>query len=115
MLVAGQAASQVPGGPPDNLPAATDPGSPDPAAAEKKRILDMDIEQLSKAEVKTSAPAADVEVTAVAKQESTVGRSPAAVFVITSEMIRRSGATNIPDLLRMVPGLEVARLDASTW
>src|SRR5204863_8390694 len=29
--------------------------------------------------------------------------------------IRRSGATNIPDLLRMVPGLQVARINANTW
>ena len=76
-------------------------------------FLDMDIEQLRKTSV--AAPSFDVEVTSVSKQESTVGRSPAAIFVITSEMIRRSGATNIPDLLRMVPGMEVARINSHTW
>ncbi|MHC4405379.1 MAG: TonB-dependent receptor plug domain-containing protein, partial [Planctomycetota bacterium] len=44
-----------------------------------------------------------------------MGRSPAAVFVITQEMIRRSGARSIPELLRMVPGLHVARIDANKW
>ena len=39
----------------------------------------------------------------------------AAVFVITSDDIRRSGATNIPDLLRMVPGLDVAQINSNTW
>ena len=39
----------------------------------------------------------------------------AAVFVITQEDIRRSGATNIPDLLRMVPGMDVAEINGSTW
>ncbi|MCP4689320.1 MAG: TonB-dependent receptor, partial [Desulfobacterales bacterium] len=38
-----------------------------------------------------------------------------AVFVITSEDIRRSGAATIPDLLRMAPGIQVARIDASNW
>src|SRR5882757_4686927 len=51
----------------------------------------------------------NVEVTTVSRQESTVGQSPAAVFVITPEMIRRSGATSIPEALRMVPGMEVTR------
>ncbi len=57
----------------------------------------------------------NVRVTTVSRGESTVGQSPAAVFVITQEMIHRSGATNIPDLLRMVPGMDVARTDANKW
>jgi len=35
--------------------------------------------------------------------------------VITTDDIRRSGATNIPDLLRMAPGLDVAQINANTW
>jgi len=50
------------------------------------------------------------EVTSVAKKPQRVDEAAAAVFVITEDDIRRSGATNIPDLLRMVPGLEVAQL-----
>ena len=76
-------------------------------------FLDMDIEQLRKTSV--AAPSFDVEVTSVTKHESTVGKSPAAIFVITPEMIRRSGATTIPDLLRMVPGMDVAQINSHTW
>ena len=54
-------------------------------------------------------------VTSVTKEQSTVGHSAAAIFVITNEMIRRSGATCIPEALRMAPGLEVARINSSTW
>jgi iron complex outermembrane receptor protein len=60
-------------------------------------------------------PALAQEVTTVSRQESTVGKSPAAVFVVTQEMIRRSGATSIPEVLRMVPGLQVARIDSNKW
>lgn len=40
---------------------------------------------------------------------------PAAVYVITPEEIRRMGFASIPEALRMVPGLEVARIDGSSW
>ncbi len=56
-----------------------------------------------------------VEVTSVSKKEQTLSRTAAAVFVITQEDIARSGATNIPDLLRLVPGMNVAQINASTW
>lgn len=38
-----------------------------------------------------------------------------AVFVITEADIRRSGATTIPEVLRMVPGLHVAQIDGNKW
>jgi iron complex outermembrane recepter protein len=57
----------------------------------------------------------NVEVTSVSKKEQKISRTAAAIFVITEEDIRRSGATNIPDLLRMVPGVEGAQVNASTW
>jgi iron complex outermembrane receptor protein len=60
-------------------------------------------------------PALEQEVEIVGRQQSTVGRSPAAVFVVTQEMIRRSGATSFPELLRLVPGLQVARIDSNKW
>jgi len=75
-------------------------------------LLGMDIEQLRRVSV---APALEEVVTTVARQESTVGRSPAAIYVVTSEMIRRSGARTIPEALRLVPGLEVAQRDANKW
>src|SRR6185295_6532395 len=57
----------------------------------------------------------NVQVTSVSKKEQKLSRIGAAVFVITQEDIRRSGSTNIPDILRMVPGVNVARIDAHTW
>ena len=57
----------------------------------------------------------NIEVTSVSKKEQKLSKTAAGVFVITQEDIRRSGATNIPDLLRMVPGVDVARITANTW
>jgi iron complex outermembrane recepter protein len=57
----------------------------------------------------------NVEVTTVSKKEQALSRTAAAVFVITQEDIERSGATSIPDVLRIVPGLNVAQINASTW
>jgi iron complex outermembrane recepter protein len=57
----------------------------------------------------------NVDVTSAGKKEQKLSQVSGALFVITAEDIRRSGATNIPDLLRMVPGLEVAQIDPSTW
>jgi iron complex outermembrane recepter protein len=57
----------------------------------------------------------NIRVTSVSKTVQTLSRAASAVFVITPDAIRRSGATNIPDLLRMVPGVDVARINAHTW
>src|SRR5882672_2519985 len=57
----------------------------------------------------------NVQVTSVSKKESDLFTAPAAIYVITQEDIRRSGLTSIPELLRMVPGLDVARIDANHW
>lgn len=57
----------------------------------------------------------NIEVTSASKTEQKLSRVAAAIFVITQEDIRRSGARNIPDLLRMVPGLDVAEINGSTW
>lgn len=57
----------------------------------------------------------NIQVTSVSKTEQNLSDVASAVFVITSDAIRRSGATNLPDLLRMVPGLDVARINASSW
>ncbi len=57
----------------------------------------------------------NMEVTSVSRKEQKVSQTAAAIFVITSEDIRRSGMTSIPEVLRMVPGLEVAHIDGSKW
>src|ERR1035441_8222691 len=57
----------------------------------------------------------DIEVTSVSRKEQKLFQAPSAIFVITAEDIRRSGSTNIPDLLRMMPGADVAQIDSNAW
>jgi iron complex outermembrane recepter protein len=57
----------------------------------------------------------NIQVSSVSKKEEKLSRVASAVFVITQDDIQSSGATNIPDLLRMVPGLDVAQINSSTW
>jgi iron complex outermembrane receptor protein len=57
----------------------------------------------------------NIGVTSVSKKEQKTSQVAASIFVISQEDIRRSGALNIPDLLRMVPGLDVAQIDAGKW
>ncbi len=57
----------------------------------------------------------DVEVTSVSKKAEKRSDAAAAIFVITNDDIRRSGVTSIPEALRMVPGMSVARQDQNKW
>jgi iron complex outermembrane receptor protein len=57
----------------------------------------------------------DVEITSVSRRAQPLSEAAAAVFVISNEDLRRSGATSIPEALRMVPGLQVAQLDSNKW
>lgn len=56
-----------------------------------------------------------VEVTTVSRQKQSIGEAPAAVTVIGQDDIHRSGMNTIPDLLRLVPGIDVARFNSSAW
>jgi iron complex outermembrane recepter protein len=57
----------------------------------------------------------NIEVTTASKEPEEVRKTAAAVFVITHDDIERSGATNIPEALRLAPGVEVARIDGNKW
>jgi iron complex outermembrane receptor protein len=57
----------------------------------------------------------NVEVSSVSKEPEEIWQTPAAVYVLTHDDIRRSGATTIPDLLRTVPGVEVAEEEGDAW
>ena len=57
----------------------------------------------------------EVDVTSVSRGREPVASAPAAIDVITGDEIRRSGATTLPDALRLATGLRVAWVDASTW
>ncbi|HKX31593.1 MAG TPA: TonB-dependent receptor [Blastocatellia bacterium] len=57
----------------------------------------------------------NIEVTSASKKEEKLFQTAAAIYVITQDEIRRSGLTSIPELLRLAPGLEVARIDGNKW
>ena len=79
-------------------------GTPGLGTAQTVTLVDLSLEELM-----------DVEVTSAARKPQRTGDVAAAVFVITQDDIRRSGATSIPEVLRMAPGIEVARIDANKW
>ena len=72
-----------------------------------EELLELSLEEL----ISLNVP----DVTSVSKRKQRLMDSPAAVFVITNEDIQRSGVTSIPEALRMVPGMQVARLNGNTW
>jgi iron complex outermembrane receptor protein len=57
----------------------------------------------------------DIQITSVSKKPERLIDAAAAVFVITNEDIRRSGATKLPQVLRLAPNLQVAQMDASNF
>jgi iron complex outermembrane recepter protein len=71
--------------------------------AELARLAQMSPEELM-----------DIKISILGPSE-TVSRTPAAVSVVTADDIKRSGARNLPEALRLVPGLDVAQIDASQW
>ena len=67
-------------------------------------LMEMSIEELM-----------ELEVTSVGKKVQKFSETAAAIYVITQDDIRRSGATCIPEALRLAPGLHVARIDSNKW
>ena len=87
---------------------ASDTGAPDTGApdmgASGTDLLDLSLEELM-----------DIEISSVSKRAQPLSRIPAAVHVISAEQIRRSGAANIPEALRLAPGVHVARFSNNRW
>ncbi|MGC2621455.1 MAG: TonB-dependent receptor plug domain-containing protein [Acidobacteriaceae bacterium] len=69
-----------------------------------KQLKSLSLEQLG-----------NVEVVTFNKTPTELWNTPAALYVITSEDILRSGVTSIADALRLAPGVEVGRLSSTTW
>src|SRR5260221_3693740 len=67
-------------------------------------LKDLSIEELS-----------NIEITSVSKRDEKLSDAPTSVFVITSEDVRRSGATSLPEALRLAPNLQVARVSANEY
>ncbi|HEY4213588.1 MAG TPA: TonB-dependent receptor [Steroidobacteraceae bacterium] len=57
----------------------------------------------------------DVQVTSVARHPESLLQAAAAIQVITREQIRRSGATTLPEALRLADNLEVAQKNSHDW
>ena len=77
------------------------------AGAQPMRVADigdLSIEELG-----------NIQITSVSRHAERLSDAPAAIFVITREDIRRSGATRLPEALRLAPNLEVARVSASSY
>lgn len=100
-LVAASAHAQTSEAPADTIdPPAGDRSEPSGSGdATEPGLLDLSLEELL-----------TLESTSVAKKRQEVRDAAAAVTVITQDDIRRSAASSIPDLLRMVPGVEVGNL-----
>src|SRR5438067_3674129 len=73
-----------------------------PASAQS--LKDLSLEELG-----------NIEVTTQSKQPEEIWQTPAAISVLRQEDIRRLGATNLPDLLRMIPGVFVRTANSSNW
>ena len=74
------------------------------AAVEPPQLTDLSLEDLM-----------DMEVVSAAKKTQKLSQASAAVYVITAEDIRRSGATSIAEALRLAPGVNVARITSNQW
>jgi iron complex outermembrane receptor protein len=67
-------------------------------------LADLSLEQLT-----------NIEVTSVSRRAEPLADAPASVYVIAAEDIRRSGATSLPEVLRLAPNLLVARADTNQY
>ena len=72
--------------------------------APKNGVYNMSLEDLM-----------NVEVSSVSRMAQNISQAPAAITVIDQDQIRRSGMTSIPDLLRLAPGMDVARVAPGKW
>ena len=70
----------------------------------KSELLELSLEELL-----------NLEVSSVSRRMQSLSSAPAAIHVLTAQDILTSGATSIPDALRMVPGLQVSQIDANKW
>lgn len=88
----------------ESKPSAVDSGDLELAQAEMSDFINMSPEELSQ-----------ILVTSVSKREENAFKAPAAVYVVTGEDIRRSGFTSIPEVMRLVPGMQVAQITSNKW
>ena len=82
-------------------------------------LLPLDVEAVevtkSDREVQASASIFNFDIYSLSKKKESSFDAASATYVLTSEDIRRSGATYIPEVLRLVPGMQVSRIDGNKW
>src|SRR5689334_9328490 len=76
--------------------------APPPSGAED--LSNLSIEQL-----------AQIQVRSASKREEPLSSAPTALYVITPDDIEASGATSLPEVLRLAPNLNVQQADASQY
>ena len=82
-------------------------GSVHPALSQSvDDVFEMEISQLMQM---------DVVVTSVSKRPQKIHETASAVYVVTQEDVRRSGAVNIMEALRMVPGVLVSKVNQNKY
>jgi iron complex outermembrane receptor protein len=69
-----------------------------------QNLRDVSIEDLAR-----------ISVTSVSKTDEPIGDAPAAIYVITHDDIRRSGAPTLPEMLRLAPNLQVYEQGPGQW
>jgi iron complex outermembrane receptor protein len=74
------------------------------AGSETEQLMELSLEELLQ-----------VKVTTLSRKPQPLSTTAAAIFVISQSDIQRSGALSIPEVLRMAPGIEVARVDSNSW
>jgi iron complex outermembrane receptor protein len=75
-----------------------------PAMALSESLADLSLEELG-----------NIEITSVSKHAERLADAPASIFVITNDDIRRSGATSLPEALRLAPNLQIGQVSASAY
>lgn len=83
-----------------------------PAAADDAASAAPSVEQLGQLSVEELA---NLEITSVSRKPQPLSQAPAAIYVITNDDVRRTGANSLPEALRLAPNLDVARVNASTY
>ena len=79
-------------------------GAADAGSPSTNSLADLSLEDL-----------VNLKVTSVSKKEEKLNDAAAAIFVLSNDDLRRSGATTVADALRLVPGLQVAAIDSGNW
>ncbi|MEI6948075.1 TonB-dependent receptor plug domain-containing protein [Paraflavisolibacter sp. H34] len=79
------------------------------AAAQEEKLSPEALKKLSVEELM------DVEVTLVSRSPQKLTEAASAIQVITGDDIRRSGATSLPEALRLVSNLQAAQLQSNAW